>query len=88
MTDQDTDQVTDQDNDQVNGKLGLDVDLKAIEQRKISVFQWLDFMEIIIGNGSFNLTFKMNRNSYTTTKYWMKKLFLILEKRKGHGAFI
>lgn len=36
-------------------------------------------MEIIIGNGSFNLTFKMNRNAYTTTKYWMKKLFLILE---------
>ena len=31
---------------------------------------------------------KMNRNAYTTTKYWMKKLFLILEKRKGHGAFI
>ena len=45
-------------------------------------------MEIIIGIGSFNLTSKMNRNSYTTTKYWMKKLFLILEKRKGHGAFI
>ena len=45
-------------------------------------------MEIIIGNGSFNLTFKMNRNSYTTTKFWMKKLFLILEKRKGQGAFI
>ena len=45
-------------------------------------------MEIIIGNGSFNLTFKMNRNAYTTTKYWMKKLFLILEKRKGLGKLI
>ena len=83
-----TDQDTDQDTDQVNGKLGLDVDLKAIEQRKISVFQWRDFMEIIIGIGSFNLTSKMNRNSYTSTKYRRKKLFLILEKRKGHGAFI
>ena len=96
MTDQDTDQDADQDadqdtdqvNDQVNGKLGWDLDHKPIEQKKISVSQWFDFMEIIIGNGSFNLTFKMNRNAYTTTKYWMKKQFLILEKRKGHGAFI
>ena len=58
MTDQDTDQDNDQDNDQVNGKLGWDLDHKPIEQKKISVSQWFDFMEIIIGNGSFNLTFK------------------------------
>ena len=45
-------------------------------QRKISVSQWLDFMVMVIGHGSFNLTSKMNRNAYTTTKYWMKKLFL------------
>ena len=49
------------------------------DQRKISVSQWLDFMVMVIGHGSFNLTSKMNRNAYTTTKYWMKKLFLILE---------
>ena len=49
------------------------------DQRKISVSQWLDFMVMVIGHGSFNLTSKMNRNAYTKTKYWMKKLFLILE---------
>ena len=50
------------------------------DQRKISVSQWLDFMVMIIGHGSFNLTSKINRNAFTTTKYWMNKLFLILEE--------
>ena len=49
------------------------------DQRKISISQWLDFMVMIIGHGSFNLTSKINRNAFTTTKYWMDKLFLILE---------
>ena len=35
---------------------------------------------MIIGHGSFNLTSKINRNTFTTTKYWMNKLFLILEE--------
>ena len=50
------------------------------DQRKISVSQWLDFMVMIIGHGSFNLTSKIYRNAFTTTKYWMNKLFLILEE--------
>ncbi|MGN0831185.1 MAG: hypothetical protein ACI4NI_07820 [Candidatus Ornithospirochaeta sp.] len=49
------------------------------DQRKISISQWLDFMIMVIGHGSFNLTSRMNRNAYNTTKYWMDKLFLLLD---------
>ena len=38
------------------------------DQRKISVSQWLVFMEMVIGHGSLNLTSKMNRNAYTAAK--------------------
>ena len=34
---------------------------------------------MIIGYGSFNLTSKINRNAYSTAKYWMEKLFIILK---------
>lgn len=50
------------------------------DQRKISISQWLDFMIMVIGYGSFNLTSKMNRNAYNTTRYWVEKLFLILKE--------
>ena len=35
---------------------------------------------MVIGYGSFNLTSKMNRNAYNTTRYWVEKLFLILKE--------
>lgn len=49
------------------------------DQRKISISEWIDFLVMIIGYGSFNLTSKINRNAYSTTKYWMEKLFIILK---------
>lgn len=61
------------------GKTFTSITGTIFDQRKISVSEWIDFMVMIIGHGSFNLTSKMNRNALTTTKYWMKKLFLVLE---------
>ena len=46
---------------------------------KIPLTEWLDFLLDIFGYGSFSLTSKANRNSINTTKYWIEKVFLMLE---------
>lgn len=46
---------------------------------KIPITEWLGFLLDIFGYGSFALTSKVNRNSINTTKYWLEKVFLILE---------
>lgn len=33
----------------------------------------------LFSNSSINLTSKVNKNAATTTKFWLKKLFLLLE---------
>ncbi len=45
---------------------------------KVSMSEWLDFLLLIFGYGSFALTSKSNRNAYNTTRYWMDKVFLVL----------
>ena len=37
------------------------------------------FLLDLFGYSSFNLTSKVNRNSINTTKYWVRKLFLIID---------
>lgn len=49
------------------------------ENHKIPLTEWLGFLLDIFGYGSFSLTSKGNRNSINTTKYWMEKVFLMLE---------
>lgn len=49
------------------------------DNRKIPITEWIDFMLSIFSYGSFNLTSKTNKNSNNTTKYWIDKLFLMLE---------
>lgn len=48
------------------------------DQRKIPISEWLDFLLSLMGYGSFILTSKSNRNAFTTTKYWFKKVFMLL----------
>lgn len=48
------------------------------DQRKIPISEWLDFLLSLMGNGSFSLTSKSNRNAFNTTKYWFRKVFLLL----------
>lgn len=50
------------------------------DQRKIPITEWLDFLLLIFGHGSFNMASKSNRNAYNTTKFWIDKLFLLLQE--------
>ena len=49
------------------------------QDHKISIVEWIDFLLGVFRFESFNAISKGNRNSYTTTKYWMSKIFLVLE---------
>lgn len=49
------------------------------QDHKIPISGWIDFCPGIFRYQSFNSISKSNRNAYTTTKYWLSKLFLILE---------
>lgn len=48
------------------------------DQRKIPISEWLDFLLSLMGNGSFSLTSKSNRNAFNTTKFWFRKVFSLL----------
>jgi transposase-like protein len=50
------------------------------DSHKLPLTEWLDFLLSIFGYGSFSLTSKSNRNAYTTTRYWMDKVFLVLKE--------
>jgi transposase-like protein len=49
------------------------------DSHKIPITEWLGFLLDIFGYGSFGLTSKGNRNSINTTRYWIEKVFLVLE---------
>lgn len=53
------------------------------DSHKLPLTEWLDFLLSIFGYGSFSLTSKSNRNAYTTTRYWMDKVFLVLRDTKA-----
>lgn len=46
---------------------------------KISLTEWIEFCLDIFRFESTNVASKTNKNAYTTSKYWLKKLFIILE---------
>lgn len=49
------------------------------DQRKISITEWVDFLIRIFGHESFKMSSYEGRNSGTTIKYWIAKLFKVLE---------
>jgi len=49
------------------------------DSHKLSLSEWMGFLLDIFGFGSFNLTSKVNRNANNTTKYWISKVFLLLD---------
>lgn len=49
------------------------------ENHKISISEWIEFCLDIFRYESINITSKSNKNSYTTSKYWLNKLFLLIE---------
>lgn len=49
------------------------------DNHKISISEWIEFLLYLFGYESIQEISKSNKNSSTTSKYWLKKLFLILE---------
>ncbi len=49
------------------------------DNHKIPISEWIEFLLYVFGYESIQAISKSNRNSPTTTKFWMKKLFLLLE---------
>lgn len=51
-----------------------------LENHKIPVTEWIEFLLGIFRSQSFSSVSKTNRNSDTTTGYWLAKLYLVLEE--------
>ena len=49
------------------------------DDRKIPITEWIGFLPDPFGYSSLTLASKGNRNSFNTTKYWLRKIFLTLE---------
>lgn len=49
------------------------------DNHKISISEWIEFLLYLFGYESIQEISKSNKNSSTTSKYWLKKLFLVLE---------
>lgn len=48
------------------------------EDHKISITEWIEFCLDIFRYESISVTSKTNKNSFNTSKYWLHKLFLVL----------
>lgn len=46
---------------------------------KLSIAEWIEYLLGIFGYSSLSLLSKTNKNSQTTAKYWLAKLFLVLD---------
>lgn len=49
------------------------------DNHKISISEWIEFLLYLFGYESIQEISKSNKNSSTTTKFWLKKLFLVLK---------
>lgn len=49
------------------------------QDHKISITEWIDFCLGLFGYQSFSSISRSHRNSYTTTKYWIAKILILLE---------
>lgn len=50
------------------------------DNHKISISEWVEFLLYLFGYESINQMSKSNKNSITTTQYWLKKVFLLLKE--------
>ena len=48
------------------------------DNHKISISEWIEFLLYLFGYESIQEISKSNKNSSTTTKFWLKKIFLVL----------
>mgnify|MGYP002344519454 FL=1 len=57
------------------------------EGHKISISEWMDFALNIFRYVSINADSWNNRNAFTTSRYWLEKLFLVLESYQSSLKF-
>ncbi|MCL1794880.1 MAG: transposase [Oscillospiraceae bacterium] len=53
------------------------------EGHKVSLSEWVEYAMNIFRYVSINADSWNNRNSFTTSRYWLEKLFLVLESYQG-----
>lgn len=53
------------------------------ENHKISLKQWIDFLQLVFDYGSMQIIAKVNRNSINTIRYWLYETFQILKTNQG-----
>lgn len=49
------------------------------ENHKLSISEWIEFLLNLFGYESITQISKNNKKSFTTTKYWIEKVFLLLK---------
>lgn len=49
------------------------------QDHKISISEWIEYLLDLFNYSSISLTSKVNKNAFTTSKYWLSKVFLLLE---------
>ena len=49
------------------------------DNHKIPISEWIEYLLNLFNYSSFELNAKVNKNASTTIKYWVKKVFLLLE---------
>lgn len=54
------------------------------ENHKISLTEWIDFLYDLFNYGSTSLVSKINKNSISTTNYWLDKVFLVLQNYQNN----
>lgn len=57
------------------------------EGHKISLSEWMDFSLNIFRHVSINADSWNNRNAFTTSRYWLEKLLLVLESYQNSLKF-
>lgn len=61
------------------GKTFTPVTGTIFEGHKVSISEWMEFCLNLFRHLSINADSWNNKNAYTTSQYWLKKIFLILE---------
>ncbi|MCR5096061.1 MAG: hypothetical protein K6A70_04930 [Erysipelotrichaceae bacterium] len=49
------------------------------ESHRLPISEWIECLLNLFGYSSLNLNSKTNKNAPATSKYWLKKVFLLLE---------
>ena len=49
------------------------------ENHKISIKEWIEYLLYLFNYNSISQIAKINKNSVNTSKFWLKKIFLVLE---------